>query len=57
MDKDYFNREYAQIMREFRTAKDEDEQWKCRERAARLERTAAELFGFKFCDELHDKYI
>lgn len=56
MDRDYFEREYAQIMKEFHTATTEDEQWQCRERAAHLERTAAELHGFKFCDELHDKY-
>lgn len=56
MDRDYFERGYAQIMREFRTAIDEDEQWRCRRRAAELERTCMIVLGTEVADELHEKY-
>lgn len=34
-----------------------DEQWQARKRMAAVERTASELYGFKYADELHRKYL
>lgn len=34
-----------------------DEQWDARKRMAQMERTASELYGFSFADQLHRKYL
>lgn len=34
-----------------------DEQWDARKRMAQTERTASELYGFEFADQLHRKYL
>ena len=56
MDKDYLDRHYRQAVLEYRTAKTDDEQWQARKTMAGLERTAAELYGVAYADELHHQY-
>lgn len=53
MDRDYLDRQYRQAVLEYRTARTEDEQWRARKTMARLERTAAELYGYDYADQLH----
>lgn len=55
MDKEYLEKQYDQAVREFATAKTEDEQWDARQTMARLERTAMATFGNKYADQLHKK--
>lgn len=45
MNKEYLRKEYHLAVLEFKTAHNEDAQWKAREQMARIERTALELFG------------
>lgn len=52
MDKEYLRKQYHQSMLEFRAAHTEDEQWKARKQMARIERTALELFGDSFLNEI-----
>lgn len=42
-------------MLEFKTAISEDAQWQAREQMARIERTALELFGENFVNEIRKK--
>lgn len=42
---------------DYKTAHTEDEQWDARKRMAQTERTASELYGFSFADQLHRKYL
>ena len=52
MDKEYIRKQYHQAMLEFETAISEDAQWKARKQMARIERTAIELFGDEFLNEI-----
>lgn len=52
MDKEYLKKQYHLALLESKTAHNEDEQWKARKTMARLERTALELFGDRFLEEL-----
>lgn len=52
MDKKYFRKQYHQAMLEYKTAISEDAQWQAREQMAELERTALELFGADFLNEI-----
>jgi vacuolar-type H+-ATPase subunit E/Vma4 len=52
MDKEYLRKQYHQAMLEYKTAISEDAQWKARKQMARIERTAIELFGDEFLDEI-----
>lgn len=52
MDKEYIRKQYHQTMMEFKTAISEDAQWQARETMASLERTALELFGEDFLNQL-----
>lgn len=52
MDKEYLRKQYHLAVLEFKTAISEDAQWQARETMARLERTALELFGDSFLEEL-----
>ncbi len=52
MDKAYLSKQYHQAMLEFETAISEDAQWKARKQMARIERTAIELFGDEFVNEI-----
>lgn len=53
----YRENEYHLAMLEFRTARNEDEQWEARKTMARLEQIAAQEYGFAYADELHEKEI
>ena len=52
MDKKYFRKQYHQAMLEYKTAISEDAQWRYRKVMAGLERTALELFGNDFLNEI-----
>ncbi len=52
MDKEYLRKQYHQAMLELKTAHNEDAQWQAREQMARIERTAIELFGDEFVNEI-----
>lgn len=52
MDKEYIKKQYHQAILEFKTAISEDAQWKARKQMARIERTAIELFGEEFVNEI-----
>jgi len=49
--------EEQEAVLEFRTARNEDEQWEARKTMARLEQIAAQEYGFTYADELHEKEI
>ena len=52
MDKEYLRKQYHQAVLEFKIAHNEDAQWKYRKVMADLERTALELFGDDFVQEI-----
>ena len=52
MDKEYLQKQYHLSVLEYKTAHTEDAQWKAREQMARIERTAIELFGDEFVNEI-----
>lgn len=52
MDKEYLQKQYHLSVLEYKTAHTEDAQWKARKQMARIERTAIELFGDEFLDEI-----
>lgn len=52
MDKEYLKKQYHQTVLELKTAYNEDTQWQVREQMARIERTALELFGEDFLNQL-----
>lgn len=52
MDKEYLRKQYYQAMLEYKTAISEDAQWRYRKVMAGLERTALELFGEDFVQEI-----
>ena len=53
----YLDEQYKAAVLDFKCANSEDEQWDARKRMANVERTASELYGFEFADELHRKYL
>lgn len=55
-EKQYIESQYNLAMLDFRAAGTEDAQWEARKQMADLERLAAELFGFQYADELHEKF-
>lgn len=48
----YLLGQYKLAISDFKCARDEDEQWNARKELANLERTATEMYGSSFCDEL-----
>ncbi len=52
MNKEYLSKHYHQTILEFKTAISEDAQWQAREQMAGIERTALELFGDDFVQEI-----
>lgn len=52
MDKEYLKKQYHLALLEFKTARNEDAQWQVREQMAKIERTALELFGEDFLNQL-----
>lgn len=57
MDKEYIEKQYAQIVLEWKCARDADERWVLRNRMVKLEQTAGELFGYSYMDDLHKRYV
>lgn len=55
--KSYLDEQYKLAVLDFQTAYTEDEQWNARKRMAQVERTASELYGFAYADQLHKKYL
>lgn len=55
--KSYLDEQYKLAVLDFQTAHTEDEQWNARKRMAQVERTASELYGFAYADQLHKKYL
>ena len=53
MHKQYIEEQYRLAYLDFKTAKDEDEQWDARRRMHRLMNLAAEMYGFDFADSLN----
>lgn len=53
----YLDEQYKAAVLDFKCANSEDEQWDARKRMAQTERTASELYGFSFADQLHRKYL
>mgnify|MGYP000280849353 CR=1 FL=1 len=49
--RDYLDEQYKIAVLDYKCAHSEDEQWQARKR------TASELYGFKYADELHRKYL
>ena len=47
MTKQYIEKEYDQIIKEWKCAASEEERWLLRERMAKLERTAGSLLGIR----------
>lgn len=50
--REYLREQYRLAMLDFKCAANEDEQWAARKAMAKVERTAAELYGFDFADSL-----
>ena len=57
MTKEYIEKEYDQIVREWKCAASEEERWLLRERMAKLEHTAGSLLGIDYMDQIHEKYV
>lgn len=57
MDKHYIEQQYRLAVLDFKTAKNENEQWEARKTMARLENIASLNFGFAYADELHKKQL
>jgi hypothetical protein len=55
--RDYLDEQYKIAVLDYKSAHNEDEQWSARKRMAQTERTASELYGFDFADQLHQKYL
>ena len=53
----YLDEQYKVAYLDYKCAHSENDQWDARKRMANLERTASELYGFKFADQLHQKYL
>ena len=52
LSKELIEKEYKFAWFDFCMAHTEDDQWKARKRMARLERSAAEMYGFGYADSL-----
>lgn len=57
MSKEYLENEYKIAVLDFKLARSEDEQWQARKTMAKIECLAMEIYGFKYADELHNKYL
>lgn len=55
LSKELIENEYKFAWFDFCMAHTEDDQWKARKRMARLERTAAEMYGFDYADSLLER--
>lgn len=52
MDKEYIESQYKLAYLDFTLASSDDQQWDARQRMAKLEALASELFGFDYADSL-----
>ena len=57
MDKKYIEDKYHLAVLDFKTARDENEQWEARKTMARLEQIAMQEYGFAYADNLHGKEV
>jgi hypothetical protein len=57
MDKKYIEDQYHLAVLDFKTAKNENEQWEARKTMARLEQIAMQEYGFAYADQLHEKEL
>jgi hypothetical protein len=55
--KEYIEERYRLAYLDYQTARTENEQFAARKEMARLERFAAEDYGYDYADELHAKFI
>ena len=55
LSKELIEQEYKFAWFDFCTAHTEDDQWNARKRMARLERSAAEMYGFDYADSLLER--
>ncbi len=55
--RNYLDEQYKTAVLDYKCAHSENEQWDARKRMAQVERTASELYGFDFADQLHQKYL
>lgn len=52
MDKSTIENLYNVAVLDFKTSHSDNDKWDARRRMANLERTASELYGFEYADEL-----
>lgn len=57
MSKEYIEEQYKLAVSDFKTAKNEDEQWSARKAMAKLEQIAVQMFGFEYADSLHVLFL
>ena len=55
LSKELIEQEYKFAWFDFCMAHTDDDQWEARKRMARLERTAAEMYGFDYADSLLER--
>ena len=54
ISKQRIEEEYRLAFLDYKTAKNEEEQWYARKAMARLEKIAMEDYGFEYADSLHN---
>lgn len=57
MNKKYIEDQYRLAVLDFKTARNENEQWEARKTMARLEQIAMQEYGFAYADQLHEKEL
>ena len=57
MSKQYLEKEYALVYSELQTARSEDERFSLLNYMACLQRTAMEVYGFEYADDLHNRIV
>ena len=57
MDKKYIEKQYHLAVLDFKTSRNESEQWEARKNMARLEQIAMQEYGFAYADKLHEKEL
>lgn len=53
VSKQYIETQYHLAVLDFRTAKNDNEQWAARKTMARLEAIAMQAYGYDYADQLH----
>lgn len=57
MDKSYIEQQYRLAVLDYQTARNDADQWEARKTMARLENIAAQLYGFSYADDLHERQL